>query len=359
MTLRYWFAVAAVCLGATAQAARFDFMALGDTAYRLPEDLPIYEALIDKINSAEPAFSIHVGDIWGANVCTEAEYKKVLAQFQRFRQPVVFTPGDNEWVDCRQPEVISAYIRYLRGEAEPADLAILGPLQGFDASHARAGYDDVLARLTDIRRIFFPRPESLGATAMPLARQSEAQSAEGTTDYPEFVENAKWLHQGVQFVTVHVTGSQNNFYINDEAVAAEAARRHRATIAWLQSAFADAKAADARALVIAMHAQLFLTGSGDENFGRPVRGGGEGPFFWIARAIRDLGSAFGRPVLVIHGDFHEFIVDRPFLVSAGEETPPKHDNITRLQVYGAPDVRAVRVSVDTDTPWVFGFTPLY
>jgi hypothetical protein len=108
-----------------------------------------------------------------------------------------------------------------------------------------------------------------------------------------------------------------------------------------------------------MHAQLFLAGRGDEEFGRPVRGGTESPFYWVARAIRDLGSEFGRPVLLIHGDFHEFIVDRPFLVMTGEVTPPRYDNITRLQVYGAPDIRAVRISVDTETPWVFGFTPLY
>ena len=31
----------------------------------------------------------------------------------------------------------------------------------------------------------------------------------------------------------------------------------------------------------------------------------------------------------------------------------------RLQVYGDPEVRAVRVTVDPDTPWVFGFEPLY
>lgn len=341
------------------RAAQFDFVALGDTAYRLPEDLPIYDSLIDRINGAGPAFSIHVGDIWGANVCSEAEYRRALAQLGRFEGPLVLTPGDNEWVDCRRPEVISAYVRYARGEAAPEDLALLGPLQGLDSGLARESYDDVLARLGDIRRVFFPTAESLGANSMPLERQADARGPDGTAEFAEFVENAKWRHQGVQFVTVHVTGSQNNFFIHDAAAAAEAQRRHRAVIAWLQSAFADARAADASAVVIAMHAQLFLDGPGDAEFGRPVRGGGEGPFYWIARAVRDLGSAFGRPVLLIHGDFHEFIVDRPFFVSTGEVTPPKYDNITRLQVFGAPEIRAVRISVDTASPWVFGFTPLY
>jgi len=34
-------------------------------------------------------------------------------------------------------------------------------------------------------------------------------------------------------------------------------------------------------------------------------------------------------------------------------------NLTRLQVYDRPDMKAVRVSVDTSKPWVFGFEPLY
>jgi hypothetical protein len=351
--LRYWLAVALLVSGTRAHAAEFDFVALGDTAYRLPEDLPLYDALIAKINAAKPAFSIHVGDIWGATPCTQEEYEKVLVRFQTFRAPVVYTPGDNEWVDCRDPKVIAAYVRFVRGSASPEDLALLGPLRSFEAAYARKGYDDVLARLSDIRRIFFPRAESLGRKPMPLTRQSDV------SDFKDVPENAKWTHREVLFATVHVPGSQNDFFINDEKTAVEAVRRNRAAIAWLESVFADAKAAEAKAVVIAMHAQLFLPGEGNTEFGQPVRGGGDGPFFWVARAVRDLGGAFGRPVLLVHGDFHQFIVDKPFRVSTGETSAARYDNITRLQVYGAPDVRAVRVRVDTETPWVFGFTPLY
>jgi len=46
-------------------------------------------------------------------------------------------------------------------------------------------------------------------------------------------------------------------------------------------------------------------------------------------------------------------------VSQGEEKPPLYANITRLQVYGAPELKAVQVNVDTETPWVFSFQPLY
>jgi hypothetical protein len=52
-------------------------------------------------------------------------------------------------------------------------------------------------------------------------------------------------------------------------------------------------------------------------------------------------------------------VDRPFFESQGEDTPPKYANIARLQVYGAPEIKAVRVSVEPKTPWVFSFSPLH
>jgi hypothetical protein len=122
-----------LALGAPARAAEFDFVALGDTAYRIPADLPLYEALIEKINAAKPAFSIHVGDIWGATPCTKEEYEKVLACFQTFRCPLVYTPGHNEWVDCREPAVIEAYVRFLRNSATPEDMGLLGPLRTFVA----------------------------------------------------------------------------------------------------------------------------------------------------------------------------------------------------------------------------------
>ena len=47
------------------------------------------------------------------------------------------------------------------------------------------------------------------------------------------------------------------------------------------------------------------------------------------------------------------------MVSAGESALPKYANITRLQVYGAPEIKWVGVSVEPDTPWVFSFAPLH
>ncbi|MFZ5718013.1 MAG: hypothetical protein ACOY5Y_00950 [Pseudomonadota bacterium] len=346
--------LAAVTLGGEVLAEQFNFVALGDTAYTLPRDLPTYDALIQRINKARPAFSIHVGDTWGAMACTEESHKYALGQFAKFDHPVVYTPGDNEWTDCRKPEIIEAYHRYVAGKATPEDMKLLLPAQTFDGAFASYGYGDPVGGLKLIRRLYFASPESLGQRTMPLTRQTDVTPA------VETAENTRWEKGGVVFATVSVPGSANGFTLNDEARAREAVARNTANIEWIKAAFAEAKAKDAKAVVLALQAGMFVDGRGDPGFtGKALRGGSDGPFYWIVYAIRDQAAKFGKPVLLINGDFHDLVIDRPFMVSQGEEKPPLYANITRLQVYGAPELKAVQVNVDTETPWVFSFQPLY
>lgn len=357
MKLRNLFGAIAVAMALSgpdlAQAERFSFAALGDTAYNLPGDVPVYEALIRRINAAKPEFTVHVGDTWGGLACTEENHRWVLGFFQQYAQPLIYTPGDNEWTDCRRAELLDAYARVQSGKGSPADQTLLQSFRSFDAAFASANFGDPLRSLATIRRVFFARPQSLGGGALPVVRQADVSS------HKAMVENLKWERGGVVFATVNVAGSGNGFTLNDGARAAEAIARNNANIDWLKAAFADAKARGAKAVVIAMHASLFVDGRGRTFSNRQLRGDEEGPFYWTAYALRDQAAAFGKPVLLIHGDFHDLIIDRPFLLSQGEAKPPLYANITRLQVYGAPELKAVRITVDTDTPWVFGFEPLY
>lgn len=337
-----------------AAAERFEFVAIGDTAYNPTTDYPIYEALIARINKAKPAFSIHVGDTWGALPCTEDQHRSILGWFAKYDHPVVYTPGDNEWADCRKAEVLEAYSRYVAKKATPADLQLLMPLRGLDAGMTSAGYDDPIGSLGLIRKVFFNKPQSVGGRTMPLVRQPDVSST-----FKDTAENTRWEKGGVVFATISVPGSGNGFLIQNEARAVEAIARNRANIDWIKATFAEAKAKNAKAVVISLQASIFVEGDGGEFSAKAVRGGEEGPFFFVAQAIRDLGWQFRKPVLVINGDFHDLIVDRPFMVSQGEVTQPLYGNITRLQVYGAPELKAVKVGVDTETPWVFSFEPLY
>ena len=54
-------------------------------------------------------------------------------------------------------------------------------------------------------------------------------------------------------------------------------------------------------------------------------------------ALAEGARRFGRPVLLLHGDSHFHLEDRPV---------PEAPNLTRVMVPGARDLRAVRVTLD-------------
>ena len=116
-----------------------DFVALGDMPYG-PDLLrgPPYRHLIDQINAQKLPFAIHVGDFKdGLAHCTDDEYERQYRYFQRFERALVYTPGDNDWLDCQR--------------------------QG----------DDQLERLQALRQRFFAGAQSLGQ--QPLAQQPQAE----------------------------------------------------------------------------------------------------------------------------------------------------------------------------------------
>ena len=300
--------------GASAATAEpFTFVALGDMPYGQPEEVfPPFETLIDTINQRAPAFTIHIGDTKsGGTPCSDQMLKAQLDYLNSFESAVVYTPGDNEWTDCHR-------------EA--------------------AGAFDPLERLAHIRATYFDQPSaSFGQKPIDV----ESQAVVMADAYAGFPENVRFARDGVHFVTAHVVGSNNNFEVRDADAALEFFARDAANVAWLADSFDQAAASDARALVLAIHADMFefdfdefgeegfLRHSGFKNFGETL----------VAKA-----PAFGRPVLLIFGDSHVFRVFRPFPVTAG--------NVVALEVFGADDMHAVEVSVDPDDPAVFGFTPL-
>lgn len=338
----------------SAAAASFDFVALGDTAYDGEPDDPAYNALIDRVNQARPAFTIHVGDVWGSTACKAADHRRILAFFTRFEQPLIYTPGDNEWTDCVDPQVLAAWERIDEKKAQPGDEDRVADFMRL-SSRADRSARWPLESLQRIRSLYFSTPDSLGRSTLPLTRQPAVAPA-----HAQMVENARWARDGVLFATVHAVGSMNGLSVASAESAAEAVRRNQANVDWVQQAFAEAKRTDAKAVVLAMHASFFERGPiRNQSSGRSVLGGRSGPFGLLAAALQDGAAGFGGPVLLIHGDEHEFMIDRPFLTRTADESATKGGNVTRLQVYDSPEIRAVRIGVDTSTPWVFSFSPLF
>ncbi|MEK8031995.1 hypothetical protein AACH06_14300 [Ideonella sp. DXS29W] len=345
-----------LCLSAlgVAHAEPFSFVALGDTAYNGEADYPVYSALINRINQERPAFSIHIGDVWGATSCLDEDHRQILGWFARYEHPLIYTPGDNEWTDCIDPEVIAADERIDEGKARPGDEQLLADFKQLSSRATRPG-KWALDSLARIRRTYFSTPRSLGQTTIPLVRQAATSRR-----HPQMVENARWAKDSVVFATVHVVGSMNSLSVASPEAAAEAVARNQANVEWIQQTFAEAAKTDAKAIVLAMHASFFdkMPAPG-QGTGHAVRGGRSGPYGLIALAIQELSAQFGKPVLLIHGDDHEFTIDRPFLTPDEAKQQFKGGNVMRLQVYGAPEIRAVRIGVDTATPWVFSFSPLF
>ena len=97
------------------------------------------------------------------------------------------------------------------------------------------------------------------------------------------------------------------------------------------------------ALVFAMQADVFDSKSMWDDFP-----GHSGFRTSIGGTLLPLAAAARIPVLLIHGDSHVFRFDQPFTLNNAPIT-----NLTRLEVPGANDMRAVHVTVDTRAaqPW--------
>jgi hypothetical protein len=162
------------------------------------------------------------------------------------------------------------------------------------------------------------------------------------------VENVRWTYRDIVFATVNLAGSQNGLEPFPGRTAADDAasrRRTAAAAAWLRETFAAADSLDAGAVVVAFHANPGFEEPPDD----PYRAGYE-PFILT---LEEETERYGRPVLVIQGDDHEYLVDHPLV---HRTTGRRLDNLTRMQVPGSPDVGWVRVAVTPGEVPAFAFS---
>src|SRR4030095_6002598 len=69
-----------------------------------PRQIEATPEFIDSVNrDPEVELVIHTGDIHsGAQFCTVAYNRTIFNLWARFEDPLVYTPGDNEWADCQK-----------------------------------------------------------------------------------------------------------------------------------------------------------------------------------------------------------------------------------------------------------------
>jgi hypothetical protein len=297
------------------QAQGFTFALIGDLGYSPEEEPWVDNVHADMNRDAALAFVVHVGDLSAPRFsCTNELLARRLAQFRASVHPLVYTPGDNDWTDCHEPTV-------------------------------KGG--DPLERLANLRAMFFPGDRTLGQRAFVVTRQSADPS------FAKYRENVRWDLGGVTFVTVHVTGSNNGLGRTREGDA-EYVERNRANLAWLQQGFDHARANGSRAVVILQQGNPFPEFP-------PFPGPPKTPsgFTDLRARLQAESMAFGKPVVLVHGDSHYFRIDKPLSPPRvrGKQVATALENFTRVETFGSPYHHWVHVTVDASDPNVFTFRP--
>jgi hypothetical protein len=302
----------------------YTFAVIGDIPYGAAA-LASFPANIAQIN-ADPAVEwvTHLGDIKsGSTVCSDDYFQLIRSEFDQFQDPLVYTPGDNEWTDCHRSN--------------------------------NGGYNP-LERLAKVRQVFFTNPgRTLGRHKVPVS----SQAALGLP------ENVRWARAGVGFAAVHVVGSNNSLAPWTGQTAAtpeqtvEVLGRTSASIQLIHDSFADARHEHQRAVVLLLQADMFDPTVATPNFADTYA------FQPIVAAIARESAAYDGQVYLFNGDSHIFNADHP--LAAGSSWLSFYgigqplSNLTRVTVDGsnnATDYLRVTVNPRGTLTWIrVPFTP--
>jgi hypothetical protein len=314
--------------------APFKVALWGDEFYSSDEGekANMVEQTIASMNSHHPSFTLFVGDTKnGSSLCTdEAIGSDIIAIFNSLNAPTMYSVGDNEWTDCHRTN--------------------------------NGGYDP-LERLSFIRATFFNKNTMQGSHPYNVERQGALGR--------EYSENSRFTKSHVEFVAVHIPGSNNNLVATDkqcfnksqrsqaacDAATAEYVARNEQNIAWLKESFAIAKAHHDRGVVVGIQADIYFPfelsdGGFDESFLPSLdSNNGYTDFF---QTLAEETRNFDGQVLLVHGDSHYFKMDKAMVDADGRLRP----NFTRIEVFGNADNSWVEMTVNPLSESVFSFNPV-
>jgi hypothetical protein len=314
------------------QSNKLEFALIGDMPYDAGQKRE-FANVMKEIDAADLGFVVHDGDFWfdgiawkktskGLPPCSDEVFKDRLDLASNSRHPFIFTPGDNDWADCYR--------------AKPRTY-------------------DPLERLAKLRKMFFKGDQSLGRRTMKLTRQSEDNR------YVKFRENVRWTYGGVQFLTLHMVGTNNNLGRTPE-MDAEYAERNAANLAWMREAFKLANRNDNKAIMIIAQANPRFETNWTPKLQKrymflgvkikPFKKRRATGFDDFVAALEKETLAFGKPVVYVHGDTHTFRIDKPLI---GSTSKRMIENFTRVETIGYKNTHWIRVTIDPQDPNVFRF----
>jgi hypothetical protein len=146
----------------------------GDLPYSTAQATTGIPNLIADMNSQNLSFTVHDGDLKsGSGPCPDSIYTQALGYFNSLQAPAIFTPGDNDWVDCDRAPGINS-----------------------------------LAQLDLERQLFFSTPYTLGGHPFLQEVQSTPLCL-GVGGPRPCVENRRWTVGRVTYATLNIQGSCN------------------------------------------------------------------------------------------------------------------------------------------------------
>ncbi|MCL2655895.1 MAG: hypothetical protein FWD62_00500 [Betaproteobacteria bacterium] len=301
--MKFWLALLALSFALAAHAQPYSFAAFGDMPYNDEERAEI-PGMLREMAATGVRFGVHLGDFKSGNEpCSDALYLDREQLFASAAFPLVYTPGENDWISCQ---------RRTSGNREPRE------------------------RLQALRDLFFTQTAIAAKTGMQIEQQNEIDFNFGAN-----AEHLRWRSDGVLFVTLNVPGNNNNWGVGRVNGSREYQTRMAAVGDWIEKSFAIAKRESLKAVVLLMHANPDFEAWSE---GKPTRG-----FGGLLDQIREELGNYPGEVLLIHGDTHVMRSDRPIKDSSGAVIR----RFRRLEVYGSPIPGWVEVKVDPEGERLF------
>jgi len=279
---------------------------IGDSPYGLTAtdttEFKKYPSYIAAINSdKDVSMVLHTGDIHGGKeYCTQKYNQDILNLFNTFTTPLIYTPGDNEWLDCQK-------------SAEG----------GGSTNSYQSG--DPYANLDIVRSMFFSQPgKSLGTNPITVHSQAIEYDSKFPTD-KAYVENVWFEKTNVLIGTINLPGGSNNgasylstgvsgfgnlTSITDQTRQQEIDSRTGAAFRWMDTIFAKAKANNDSAILIMIQGDMWDL-DGNKMSDKTLT---EWKQYIDKLAV--LTKDFGKPVLLTHNDSHFYRSDNPLVLGA-------------------------------------------
>lgn len=234
--------------GAIADSTAFSFGVIPREITGTSEDSALREA-IEGSGAENLAFVVANGVKAAEQDCSDSVYSRRKTLLQTSKHGLVLSLAGSDWATCRSSN----------------------------------GRSVAAARLARLRELFFDDEFSMGATRIPLIRQSTV------VKFDDFVENARWEIGPVMFATINLP-SPNNHYVTAAGRNGEFEDRLVANRDWLNRIFLYATRDRLAGIVLFSDGNPLARGAGKRDGYAETR-----------REILKLAQKFRGRVLIVHG----------------------------------------------------------